>query len=208
MSASVFTGWHMTAILVAFFGIGCGGELSPWHVMPVPTFGGIVVENSYVASQEFNGWLDEARESEGLGWAVVTTWRPDGRLVMSRRRCARLALTAQATARHPLGRKPDRALTFDPDRPAAPTFRTRALPAGRWTLRLEVSDGTAEWRREDDICNDRAGASSVETRDQRSCRAGNALRRLHQQDRARAAWHDGVIAARVNLSARHGDGRP
>ena len=31
------------------------------------TFGGIVVENSYVASQEFNGWLEEARQSDGAG---------------------------------------------------------------------------------------------------------------------------------------------
>ena len=51
-----FTGYHMTAILVAFFGV----VIVVNFVMAryaVATFGGTVVDNSYVASQEFNGWL-------------------------------------------------------------------------------------------------------------------------------------------------------
>ena len=39
-----------------------------WRAMPSSTFGGVVVENSYVASQDFNGWLDEARAERALGW--------------------------------------------------------------------------------------------------------------------------------------------
>ncbi len=143
-----FTGWHMTAILVAFFGTVAAVNFTMARYAS-STFGGIVVENSYVASQEFNGWLEEARESEGLGWAVVTTWRPDGRLVMSVHDAPDY-LTAQATARHPLGRKPDRALTFT--RIGQDTYLSdESLPAGRWTLRLELTDGIATWRREDDI---------------------------------------------------------
>ncbi|MFB0610790.1 FixH family protein [Aurantiacibacter poecillastricola] len=143
-----FTGWHMTAIVVAFFGTVAAVNFTMASYAS-STFGGVVVKNSYVASQKFNGWLEEARESEALGWNVVTTWRPDGRLVVSVDN-APDHIVAQATARHPLGRKPDRLLTFT--RLGEGTYLSdESLPAGRWTLRLELSDGSATWRREDHL---------------------------------------------------------
>ena len=54
-----FTGRHMAMILVAFFGVVIVVNLIMARYAS-STFGGIVVENSYVASQEFNKWLDEA----------------------------------------------------------------------------------------------------------------------------------------------------
>lgn len=143
-----FTGWHMTGILVAFFG-GVAAVNFTMASYARSTFGGIVVENSYVASQEFNGWLEQARESEALGWQAVTTWRPDGRLVVSVG-SAPDYLEATAIARHPLGRKPDRVLDFT--RIGEGTYLSdQELPGGRWTLRLELSDGVNVWRREDDL---------------------------------------------------------
>lgn len=143
-----FTGWHMTGILVAFFGSVAAVNFTMASYAS-STFGGIVVENSYVASQEFNGWLEEARESEALGWEVVTTWRPDGRLVLSVANAPDY-LGAQAMARHPLGRKPDQPLTFT--RIGEGTYLSdQALPEGRWTLRLELANGADNWRREDDL---------------------------------------------------------
>ncbi len=143
-----FTGWHMTGILVAFFG-GVAAVNFTMASYASSTFGGIVVENSYVASQEFNGWLEQARESEALGWQAVTTWRPDGRLVVSASDAPDY-LTVRATARHPLGRRPDQALGFT--RIAEGTYLSDGeLAEGRWTLRLELSDGVSTWRREDDL---------------------------------------------------------
>jgi len=143
-----FTGWHMTGILVAFFGSVAAVNFTMASYAS-STFGGIVVKNSYVASQEFNGWLEEARESEALGWEAVTTWRPDGRLVVSVNGAPDF-LAAQATARHPLGRMPDQALGFT--RIGEGTYLSdEELPEGRWTLRLELSDGVSTWRREDDL---------------------------------------------------------
>lgn len=143
-----FTGWHMTGILVAFFG-GVAAVNFTMASYASSTFGGIVVENSYVASQEFNGWLEQARESEALGWQAVTTWRPDGRLVVSVS-SAPDYLEATAIARHPLGRKPDRALGFR--RIGEGTYLSNEeLPGGRWTLRLELTDGVNVWRREDEL---------------------------------------------------------
>jgi len=140
-----FTGWHMTAILVAFFGVVVGVNLL-MASFATSTFGGIQVENSYVASQKFNTWLDQAKQAEALGWEadaaldaqghvrVVTTGPGD---------------TAQliATARHPVGRQPDQQLLFD--RAADGSFVSRAaLPAARWILRLELTEGTGVWRKE------------------------------------------------------------
>jgi hypothetical protein len=55
-----FTGRHMAMIMIAFFGVVIAVNVLMAR-FAVSTFGGVVVENSYVASQHFNRWLDEAR---------------------------------------------------------------------------------------------------------------------------------------------------
>src|SRR3546814_10033574 len=62
-----FTGWHMTAILIAFFAAVIAVNML-MATVAVRSFGGTVVENSYVASQKFNGWLAQARAQRRLGW--------------------------------------------------------------------------------------------------------------------------------------------
>lgn len=141
-----FTGRHMTLILVVFFGVVVGVNLLMAR-FATGTFGGVVVENSYIASQQFNTWLDEARTEKALGWTVVTAWRPDGRLAVSATGPgAGAALTGMA--RHPLGRLPDVPLTFTADGNGGFVSR-EAVPEGRWTLRLEMKDGDRLWRREE-----------------------------------------------------------
>ena len=58
-----FTGWHFTAIITAFFGVVIAVNLT-MAVFATRTFGGVVVENSYVASQTFDrdrlAWHDRA----------------------------------------------------------------------------------------------------------------------------------------------------
>ncbi|MGE0776676.1 MAG: FixH family protein, partial [Sphingomonadaceae bacterium] len=51
-----FTGRHMAIILIAFFGVVIAVNFYMAR-MAIGTFGGTVVDNSYVASQRFNGWL-------------------------------------------------------------------------------------------------------------------------------------------------------
>ena len=60
-----FTGWHMTAIMFAFFGVVVSVNML-MATLATRTFGGTVVENSYVASQSFNRWLAEARAQDRL----------------------------------------------------------------------------------------------------------------------------------------------
>ncbi|MEC7952654.1 MAG: FixH family protein, partial [Pseudomonadota bacterium] len=62
-----FTGKHAAAIIVTGFAIIIAVNLF-MATLAVRGFGGVIVENSYVAGQEFNDWLDAAEEQEALGW--------------------------------------------------------------------------------------------------------------------------------------------
>jgi nitrogen fixation protein FixH len=144
MKGRGFTGRHMTAILVVFFGVVIAVNFTMARYARA-TFGGLVVENSYVASQEFNQWLDEAEAGDALGWDAVTAWRPDGRLLVTVSGPGSAAAVA-AIARHPLGRIPDRRLAFEPM--GKGRFLSReTLPDGRWTLNLAVTSAGKTWRR-------------------------------------------------------------
>lgn len=143
-----FTGRHMFAILVAFFGTVVAVNFTMAGYAS-STFGGIVVENSYVASQEFNSWLDEAEASRALGWSATAQQRPDGRLEVAVTGPASEGRLS-ATARHPLGRRPDQPLAFDAV--GAGKFVSReALPRERWTLRLELAADGQVWRHEQPV---------------------------------------------------------
>lgn len=62
-----FTGWHMAGILVAFFGVIITVNLTmAWFA--TSTWSGLVVKNSYVASQEFNSKVEQVKAQEALGW--------------------------------------------------------------------------------------------------------------------------------------------
>ena len=76
-----FTGWHMLAICVAFFGVVIAVNVVMAD-LAISTFSGEVVENSYVASQRFNGWLDEAKaEAEMLTVEIIERARAEARAI-------------------------------------------------------------------------------------------------------------------------------
>ncbi|QHL91925.1 hypothetical protein GVO57_10600 [Sphingomonas changnyeongensis] len=126
-----FTGRHMAGAITGFFAVVIGVNLT-MAVLATMSFGGKVVDNSYVASQRFNGWLAEARAQDDAGWQagfaadaghVVITSRPGSRV--------------EAVASHPLGRAPERALSFVEQSPGRYRAAER-LPAGRWQLRATI----------------------------------------------------------------------
>lgn len=140
-----FTGRHITMILVAFFGIVIAVNVIMAR-FAISTFGGLVVENSYVASQDFNKWLAEADREKALGWKATlgrnaagafqtTVTDSMGKPVAS----AKVRLFAE----HPLGRKPpvDTALVE-----GAPGVYSGALPEGRWYIRVIVQAEGHKWR--------------------------------------------------------------
>src|SRR3546814_3241852 len=54
-----FTGRHAAMILIAFFGVVISVNIV-MASFALSTFGGTVVDNSYVASQHYNEWLARA----------------------------------------------------------------------------------------------------------------------------------------------------
>jgi nitrogen fixation protein FixH len=141
-TAGPFTGWHMTAILVAFFGIVITVNVIMARAA-VTTFGGTVVENSYVASQEFNGWLRQARAERALGWQVAVSTLPDRRVAVTaigRDGAALADAQVTAIAHHPLGTVPQRELRFVRDG-AGRFVSTAPLIPGRWQITATVRSG-------------------------------------------------------------------
>ena len=62
-----FTGWHMLGVLLLFFGTIITVNLIMAYYAN-STWSGLVVKNSYVASQEFNGKVEQVKAQEALGF--------------------------------------------------------------------------------------------------------------------------------------------
>jgi len=133
-------GWHMTAIFVGFFGVIIAVNIT-MATLATRSFGGTVVDNSYVASQRFNTWLEAAREQDNLDWSetvsrandhiVVQVQTPDGALETG---------SIAAIAEHPLGQADPVILEFSEIEPGQ--YRSdQPLVSGRWLIRIEIAHG-------------------------------------------------------------------
>ncbi|MBB6414397.1 FixH family protein [Mesorhizobium sangaii] len=67
-----FTGRHMLAIILAFFGVVTAVNLT-MATLANTSWTGLVVENTYVASQQFNRRAEEGRAQAALGWTGKLT---------------------------------------------------------------------------------------------------------------------------------------
>ena len=143
-SAKPFTGRHMAAVLIAFFGVVIAVNVLMAR-LAISTFGGVVVENSYVASQQFNRWLDEAQAEHDLGWRADIGHASDGTITVVLHGVPAGA-AVQGEAWHPLGRAPDKVLHFHAD---AAGYRSDETVVGhRWRIRVEVRAAGRHWRGE------------------------------------------------------------
>ncbi len=134
-----FTGWHMTGILLVFFGIIVAVNLA-MATLATRTFGGVVVQNSYVASQRYNEWLKAARAQAELGWKAEAHLDPERRVTVE---VSAAGAVVTGHAAHPLGREADVPLEFSGVR----SFRSgKALPAGRWKVHILVRRGAEQAR--------------------------------------------------------------
>jgi len=135
-----FSGRHMTAILIAFFGVVIAVNLT-MATFATRTFGGVVVENSYVASQKYNVWLAAAERQQKLAWKIAPALDGERHIEVS------LSIDGadiSGFARHPLGREADVPLTFVTS--GAEARSIEALPPGRWNIHLLVRRGDSEAR--------------------------------------------------------------
>ncbi len=131
-----FTGWHMTAILVGFFGIVITVNLV-MATAAVSGFGGTVVDNSYVASQNYNRWLAQSAAQKRLGWTMTAALDGERHLLLTPGRGDMSSPTAEGAARQPLGSAPERRLDFVPV--GGGRLRSvQTLPTGRWQVRIAI----------------------------------------------------------------------
>ncbi|MEO0809871.1 MAG: FixH family protein [Pseudomonadota bacterium] len=65
--SGTFTGWHMLIVMLLFFGVIVSVNIT-MAILAGRTWTGLVVTNSYVASQNFNAELREARLQQQRGW--------------------------------------------------------------------------------------------------------------------------------------------
>lgn len=140
-----FTGKHMALTMVAGFGIVAAVNFY-MASLAVGGFHGIVVENSYVASQKFNTWKDEADRMAALGWEASAARSADGYVTIATQGVPEGAVVT-AQMRRPLGDQEFAQLTFSP----LGDGRFRSLEPvtdGRWTVRLEVTAAGERWATE------------------------------------------------------------
>jgi nitrogen fixation protein FixH len=136
-----FTGRHMLILMIAFFGTVIAVNVT-MATLATRTFGGTVVDNSYVASQRFNTWLGEARAQRALGWSARLELDRDRRLVatLEGEGAPIVGASVSAVAGHPVGRATDVTFAFEPL--GGGRYRSAAaLPPGRWNLHLTVARG-------------------------------------------------------------------
>lgn len=146
-----FTGWHMTAIMLALFGTIIAVNFIMAR-FAVGTFSGVVVENSYVAGQNYNRWLAEARAQEALGWTLDLSLGADRRVLIGTHSPDGPLTGAQLTAvaAHPIGREPDAPIRFLAQE-GGRFISDDPLPAGRWKLRIEVRAAGHTARFQDEV---------------------------------------------------------
>jgi nitrogen fixation protein FixH len=136
-----FTGWHMLAIVAFFFGAIIAVNIA-MAFAATGTFPGLVVRNSYVASQGYNELLAEARRQDEAGWASelrvqhgVLRFRLSGATG-----APQTDITVDAHVGRPSTAREDRMVSFAPLGGGAFAAETR-LPSGRWEVDVEAQRG-------------------------------------------------------------------
>lgn len=140
------TGGHVALMLIGFFAVVVAVNLL-MATLATRTFGGTVVDSSYVASQRYNEWLKQGREQAALGWTLSTSVGADGRLRVSVADAGRPLGSAHITARieHPLGRTSPVSLIFRADGMGG-YVADRPLDPGRWNALFSVAHGQSQMR--------------------------------------------------------------
>jgi nitrogen fixation protein FixH len=135
-SSGKFTGRHAAMVIVAFFAVVIVVNVM-MAKLAIATFGGTVVDNSYVASQHFNAWLDSSAADRALGWKVELARGPDKSLE------ARLVDATGA----PHARPPQDLVLAE----IAPgTYRVE-LASGRWRVWLKADARGHAWHALGDV---------------------------------------------------------
>lgn len=152
----------MLFAMVAFFGVIFAVNLT-MAVIAGRSWTGLVVKNSYVASQEFNGELAKARAQKAHGWTTHLTYREsvlsfeiagaDGAPVNNAIVHARIG--------RPAYEKEDYTVEFA--RQGRGVYISRdPLKPGLWMLTIEADDGDFHYRRDARLYVNAAGKGTLQ----------------------------------------------
>lgn len=136
-----FTGYHITAILVAFFGLIIAVNFVMAYAA-TKTFGGLLAKNGYVASRDYNRWIAASEAQDELGWSLESDVAKGHLLVAVQ---GATDPTLRVVAEHPLGGEPAREIKMS--RIGEGRFRSDSpIATGRWKMRISVRQGSSEAR--------------------------------------------------------------
>jgi nitrogen fixation protein FixH len=140
--AFVFTGWHMIGVIFLFFGTIISVNFYMAY-QAVHSWSGLVVQNTYVASQQFNSKLAEAKRltASGVSGAItVAKGRIDYRIHDAQQQPV-LADSVTVSFRRPVGDRQDFAVTLE-DRGQGQYSVERAVLPGHWIIEVTaLKDG-------------------------------------------------------------------
>ncbi|WP_420409991.1 FixH family protein [Hoeflea sp.] len=136
-----FTGKHMLMTMVAFFGVIITVNLVMAR-FAVTTWSGLVVPNTYVASQQFNSQAAQSRAIAALGYDVAFDPDADGLTILLTDAHGEPAYASSVTAslRRPVGTDDDRELVFVAD--GTGSYRADGrLAEGEWIAHVTAMRG-------------------------------------------------------------------
>jgi nitrogen fixation protein FixH len=136
------TGWHMLAIVLAFFGVIIAVNIT-LAIAATGTFPGLVVENSYVASQHYDELLASSREQDSQDWRYNLA-SEGGVLKVDLSRgsdAPERGLSVIAHVGRPSTTREDRILDFVPASDGSYVSST-ALPPGLWEIDVKAGRGS------------------------------------------------------------------
>ncbi|MCR6499750.1 FixH family protein [Shinella sp. CPCC 101442] len=139
----VFTGWHMLGIMVLFFGtIITVNLIMAWNASN--SWSGLVVQNTYVASQQFNGKVAEAKAfaASGIeGNLTIEAGRVTYRVVDAKGEPV-IANDIIATFKRPVDEREDFTLALESEGLGL-FVAERDITAGQWIVDISTKrDGT------------------------------------------------------------------
>lgn len=136
------TGRHVLAMIGLFFGVTITVNLV-MAALATGTFPGLVVKNSYVASQNYNELLAAGEAQAERGWTDEITAR-DGLLLVRLEDASGAALTGldvSARIGRPASAREDRVVAL---RPRGDEYvAAETLPPGRWVVELAAFSNDA-----------------------------------------------------------------
>ena len=156
-----FTGKHMLALMLCFFGVIIAVNLT-MATLASKSWTGLIVKNSYVASQKFNGELQNAAEQNSRGWNSSVSYAM-GTLALTLRDKSGEVLKfdfAKAEIGRPAYEQDDQQFQFMPLASGSNKIAVQ-LDEGIWAINITGKIGDKDYRRDIRMNVDAGGKGKI-----------------------------------------------